>query len=144
MKQRLSNILRANGFHTDAGEKVADGEAYQLGSDDPDVALAMIVLDEDMLAPQGDRKRAIHLPIDIIILVKPDLSDVRGSIEDAIEDVRRAVEGDGENDRMLGGILANTLRLGPIRTLPRDSGTSTAGATLPYSLPISDGYGVNP
>jgi hypothetical protein len=136
MRSRLETITQANGFNTNAGEQIAVGEAYNLGPDDPDIALAMIVNDEDMLAPQGDVKRAIHLPIDVVVLVKPDLDDVIGSIELAIDDVRIAVE----SDRTLGNVLINTLRLGPIRTLPRESGSSVAGAILPYSLPISEAY----
>lgn len=137
-KALLTGIKRADGYFTDAGEVIAVGEAYQLGPDDPDVVLAMIVNDEDMLAPQGDVKRAVHLPIDVVVLVRPNLDDVIGSIEDGIEDVRRAVEA----DRTLGGILINTLRLGRIRTLPRESATATAGAVLPYTLPVSDAYGL--
>lgn len=138
-KNRLQTIRTANGFHTDAGAVIAVGEAYQLGPDDPNVALSMVILDEVILPARGDLKISMHLPIEVIVLVKPDLDDVIGSIEDVIEDVKRAVE---RGDRQFDGRLDNTLRRGSIRTLPRESGASTCGATIPYTLPLSEAYGL--
>ncbi len=138
-KARLATILKANGFHTDAGAVIAVGEAYQLAKDDPDVALAIVVLDEMLLPPRGDLKISMHLPIEVIVLVKPDLDDVIGSIEDGIEDVKRAIE---LGDRQFGGLLDNTIRRGSIRTLPRESGSQTCGAIVPYTLPMSEAYGL--
>ncbi len=138
-KRRLQQIEQSNGYLTNVGQVIAVGEAYQLGPDDPPAALAMVILDEDRLPARGDIKISFHLPIEVIVLVKPDLDDVIGSIEDGIQDVKQAIE---RGDRQFGGILDNTLRRGIIRTLPRESGSQTCGAIIPYTLPISEAYGL--
>jgi len=138
MKNRLSTIAIANGYHTDAGADIADGEVYELGPDDPPVSLAMVVKKETLIQYQADVKLAFHLPVEVVILVRPDLDDVRGAIEDAIEDVKKAME---TGDRQFDGILANPLRRGEIEPLDRTSGSTVAGAIIPYTLPISEGYG---
>lgn len=137
-KNRLSAILIANGYHTDAGAEIADSEVYELGPDDPPVSLAMVVKKEVLIQHQADVKLALHLPVEVVILVRPNLDDVRGSIEDAIEDVKRAME---TGDRQFDGLLVNTLRRGEIEPLDRTTGSNVAGAIIPYTLPISEAYG---
>jgi len=139
-KDRLQQITIANGYLTNAGaHKIAVGEAYQLGQNDPPIALSMVILDEDHQPIRQDLKISFDLPIDVIVLVKPDLDDVIGSIEDGIADVKKAVE---RGDRQFDGLLTGRLRRGQVRTLPRESGSSVCGAIITYRLPISEAYGL--
>ena len=138
-KSRLAQIQTTNGFLTNLGQEIAVGEAYQLGSDDPDAALAMVILDEDHQPIRQDLKISFDLPIEVIVLVKPNLDDVIGSIEDGIADVKIALE---RGDRQFDGLLTGRMRRGRVRTLPRESGSSTCGAIIPYTLPISEAYGL--
>ena len=140
LKGRLETIQVANGFNTDGGLSVFLGELPALGPDDPDVAIAMVVGDDEVRYP-ADLKMLIHLPIDVIAVAKPD-SENRNKpwamVEALLIDIKVAVELD---DRQLGGLLDNTMRRGNTRTLPRETGSDIIGASITYQLPYVESFG---
>lgn len=135
---RLAAIQVANGFATDIGLQYFVGETPTLGADDPEAALAVLIGAEQ---PQWQGKKCyITLPIDVHVIV-PAGASAYAAQEDAIADVKRAIEVDHD----LGGLLSSAgqfpLRRGAIRPLPRESGSTEVGAVLPYEASFTEGWG---
>lgn len=134
---RVQLIRTEHGYKTDAGRLVFLGEAFELGPDDPDVAIAIVVLDDD--PTQRAEKVHIDLPIDFRALAKADQDQPWLAVEDIIGDIKRAVE---QEDRTLGKLVNHPgLERRPTRTLPRAPGSETVGASLVYLAPYSEVWG---
>ena len=133
---RVSAIQVANGFATDAGAVVIVGETPELGPDDPTVALA-VILGDDQPGYQGEHV-FVELPIGIQALARADLEQPWLSIEAVIADIKRAVE---LEDRTLGGVVRRFLQRGPTRALPREPGSTTVGAVVTYIAPFVEQWG---
>lgn len=142
LASRLESIAVADGFNTNLGATVLINEVPLLGEDDPASAVAMLTLQSDDTW-QG-KAFLVRLPIVLLILVNcdqvADTSDAWVVLEQAIADVRRAIE---TEDRTLGGLLTAPFGLerGPLETLPREPGTSTLGAVLNYVAPFKEAWG---
>lgn len=125
IKDRLAVIEVNSGFQTNAGRLVFLGEVPALGTDDPDVALAILPLDV-----QVGPNRFMVWPVEIQGLAKADLEEPWVAAEAALADVAQAFE---LEDRTLGG-LVKSMEVGPTRTLPREDGSTVVGFAQQYLL----------
>lgn len=133
---RIGAIQIAKGFATDAGLAVTLGESPQLGPDDPDVMIAIIVNDDD---PKFQGLQIMtQLPVSIQALAKADLADPWLAVEALLGDIKRAVE---LPDRTLGGLVKRQIERGSTRTLPRESGSTVVGAQVTYVCPYTEVWG---
>lgn len=136
LRERVRVIRRAAGYASDAGETVFMGEAPELGEDDPEQAIAIIVEDE---APGhvGENVQSL-LPVTIAALAKADLDEPWMSAEAVLADIKRAVE---LADRTLGGAVRDRMQRGITRTLQREPGSVTVGIAIQYLCPIVEKWG---
>jgi hypothetical protein len=129
---RVTAIQVANGFSTDAGLAVLFGETPMLGPDDPSAAIAVIVGDDqspDPYANLGDDVLT-QVPVDIQAIARADVDQPWQTVEAIIADIKRAVE---TGDRTLGGLLTRNLQRGRTRTLNREPGATSIGASVQYA-----------
>lgn len=133
---RLAAITVANGFATNAGQKIYQNYTPELTSkDEPDAALALLI-DEDRHEQHGD-KLLIELPLMVCSLVKVSLDDPLSLSEAVIGDIKKAVE----IDTHLNGLLRDYMERGSTQTLERQAGSVTVGSVVPYVLPYSEKWG---
>ncbi len=137
-EDQLATIRIANGFQTDAGQKVFAGEAPELGESDPEAAMALLLEDEETLWQRGGTAAIVKLPFTISAIAKADLEAPWRTVEQVLSDVRKAVE---IEDRTLGGILNNALERTGIRTLKREAGSTTVGVAVTYTATFKEGWG---
>ena len=135
-KTRLEAIRADDGFNTDAGLAVVAGEVPTLGPDDPDVAIAVLVGDDEPKA-QGNAL-FIRLPIELAAVAKATLDAPWVAVEAVLEDIKRAME---LQDRTLGGLAVSNIERGSTRTLPRESGSTTVGAAMTYFCSYKEAWG---
>lgn len=134
--ERLETIAVANGYQTDAGQTLFIGETPALGEDDPAAAIAVLVGDEE---PQYQGEQLlIRLPYDVQAHVRADLDEPWLTVEQVIADIKRAVE---LADRTLGGLVKRQIERGAVRALPRESGSTTVGASVTYYAPYTEAWG---
>ncbi len=131
----VREITIANGFATDAGNTVYIGETAQLGDDDPDQAIALVVDDDDARSPGYV---FVTLPIVVQALAKADLDEPWLVVESLLGDLKRAIE---TEDRTLGGLLKSELQRGSTRTLAREPGSTTVGAAITYRCEYVEVWG---
>ncbi len=131
----VREITIAHGFATDAGDKVFLGETAQLGEDDPDQAIALVVDDDEARSPGYV---FVTLPIVVQALAKADLDEPWLAVEALLGDLKRAIE---QTDRTLGGLLKSELQRGSTRTLPREPGSTTVGASITYHCEYVEVWG---
>lgn len=136
LRDRVEVIATAAGYETDAGRAVFVGEAPDLGEDDPDQAIALIVGDE----VPGSQAENVHteLPINIAALAKADIDQPWLAAEAVLGDIKRAVE---LEDRTLGGLVKLRLQRGPTRTMQREPGSATVGIAIQYRAPYVEKWG---
>lgn len=136
LRDRLALITVEHGFNTDAGATLFTGETPELGEGDPEVAIALLVRDEE---PQFQGENILtRLPIEIQALAKADLNDPYLVAEQILGDIKRAVELD---DRTLGGLVRRQLERGVTRTLTRQPGSVTVGVGVLYVAPYVEKWG---
>jgi hypothetical protein len=130
--------LAGNGepFATDLGQNAHLGVMPQFGQDDPDVAL-VVMPDDDSPGYQGENVVA-KWPIHVAVVAKVSIDEPWQVIEDAIGDIKRAVE---TADRMLGGKPRHALLRGPTRAIPREPGSLTVGASVTYIVTVTEKWG---
>lgn len=131
----VSGIEQSAGFHTDAGHAVALGERVDLGEQDPDVGIA-IVLEPDEVINQHVGIR-ILLTAEIQALAKVDINEPYLAIERVLADIKRAIE---IEDRKLG-ILTEPITRGSTRTITREPGSTTAGVGVSYRISYPEVWG---
>jgi hypothetical protein len=133
---RVAEIRTENGYATDAGQKVFAGKVVQLGPADPKEALAVFIAAESPSFQRGNVLSA--LPIRIIALVET-LGDAPAlRLEDAIGDIKRAME---TADRTLGGLIRDGLKRGDTQVFDLQPGGTTTAASVAYFAPYVDGWG---
>lgn len=138
IKARLAVITVANGYATDAGQLIALGEVTELGDDDPDAALAIVVGD-DAPKPQSTVGTTLaEWPLRIAALAKADLAEPWTTVEQVLGDIKRAFE---LSDRTLGGLLKGDIQRGSTRVIPRDPGSTTIGVAITYVGIVSERWG---
>lgn len=124
-------------FFTDVGWCVYLQEFPELGPEDPDAAVA-IVLPEDEVPAQMVNV-VTRLPIEIHALAKVgDASRPWETVEAVLADIRRAIE---LEDRTLGGLLRDQMRRGPTKATEREPGSTTVGASITYPVLYVEGWG---
>lgn len=136
---RLREIKIANGFNTDAGEAVNVGFAPALGDDDSEIAIAILIDDDD--APNFEQEQVFYnLPVEIQALASSarDREMPWMVIEQLLQDIKRAME---LEDRTLGKLLSHWMTRGVTRTLPREAGSHTRGLAITYRFPIAEKWG---
>lgn len=136
LRARLQAITRIGGYATDAGALVFLGEQPDLGPDDPDVALAIGVGDDEP-GHQGEHV-FIRLPLEIQAIAKASLDEPWLTIEAVIGDIKKAVE---QSDRTLGGYVKRQIERGVTRTLAREPGSTTVGVGITYVAPYVEVWG---
>jgi hypothetical protein len=142
VKARLEAIRRPEegepdtGFATDAGQTVTLNEAPAFGDDDPPVAIAIVVGEEQVTWQNG--RLLILLPLDIQVLSVASLDAPWVAIEDVLGDVKRAME---LGDRRLNRLLSWDMERGGVRTLEREPGHPTVGAAIPYQVRFMEAWG---
>lgn len=135
---RLELIRTANGFDTDAGQKVHFGEIPALGPDDPAQIIAVVVGVEQSQWIQDGLKLQVGLPVNIVAIVNADLSQPYLAIEQVIGDIKRGIE---LPDRYLDGVLQWPFERGTVQTLQRESGSTYVGAAVTYLVRYEEGWG---
>jgi hypothetical protein len=134
MRTRLRLIRKVNGYSTDAGDHVFLGETPQLGPDDPDEAIA-IVVGEDEPTVQGP-KVILSLPVQVQAHVKVTAADPWMSVENLVADIKKAVETDHDLGRRV-----NDLQRGPVAPLEREDGSEVVGCGVEYRLVYAEKWG---
>lgn len=123
-------------YQTSAGLHVYLGEEPGFGPDDPDLAIAIVVGDEEP-GYQGENI-FINLPIGFRVLAKASLDEPWTAVEAVIADVKRAVE---QPDRTLGGLVKRQIQRGAVSTLQREAGSLAVGAVSVYRAPYLEMWG---
>jgi hypothetical protein len=134
-RTRLQAIRTENGFRTNLGDQVLLGELPMLGKDDP-VGLAVGAGDEVIGSVREHVK--VRLPVEIYVVAFADQENPWVAVEEAIADVKQAVE---LADRTFTRLLLDNMQRGPTRTLPRESGSTTIGAVVTYFADYTDLWG---
>ncbi len=138
---RAKTILQANGFNTGAGENVWLGEIPGLGEDDPDVAIAIVVMDTTNTKAPSTMKISETLPIAVCAVAKAGRSDSWMTVELILQDIKRAIELQDEESRRFGKLLAGYLERGATVTLERNVGHDVVGGAVIYEAPIAEVWG---
>jgi len=136
IQTRLQAIRVGGGYNTDAGLAVYLGESPVLGPDDPDVAIAIVPIDDAVDAQV--KGLLIALPVEIEALAKADLAEPWVAVEQILQDIKRAHE---LEDRTLGGLLSSAFERGTTRSLPRQPGSTTVGAGIGYLCRYKEAWG---
>ncbi len=136
IRTRLAGITVANGFATDAGLTLLLGETPRLGSDDPDIAIAIVVGADD---PQYQGANlSITLPVELHAIARPDLDQPWVAVETVLADIKRAIE---LEDRTLDGLVPRRLERGSTQTLERETGEDVVGVSVTYLASYVEGWG---
>lgn len=135
---RVGAIQKANGYATDAGLKIFFGSAAELGDDDPDSAIAILVQDDQTSGGALGEDEQTFLPVDLAALAKASGDLAWVEIELVIGDIKRAIE---TADRSFNGLLARTLFRGRTKVLKRAPGSTTIGAAITYTANYLDQWG---
>lgn len=140
---RLTAILTADGFNTNAGQAVSLNEVPELGEDDPDVAVALLI-GQTLIKQQG-QKLFVDVQFEIQAIAKIARPDAPGeawhpwiAAEDVLEDVKRAWE---LEDMDFGGLLNCEMERSEEETAERQPGSSTVGVAIRYRMRYSERWG---
>lgn len=142
---RVAGIKRTSGYQTDAGRALYTQEVPELGQDDPDAAIAILVAEDDPTV-QG-MQVGISLPFDFCAIAKAGSAGAWVAIEAMLADIKKAVE---SGDRHLTAedstgktakYSPSGMRRGTTRTIPRESGSQTVGVAIRYVVPYAEVWG---
>lgn len=141
VQARLAEITVANGFNTDAGAALYLGFAPELGENDPDDAIAVLVGEDDLDDFQGPSV-SYELPIEIQAITKLTEDDQKEhpwmKVEQIIQDIKRAFE---LEDRQFDGSLTLPIERGNTKTLRREAGSTSVGAGISYLARLKEAWG---
>jgi hypothetical protein len=136
----LEGIRREGGYTTDAGNAVYVYETPALGPDDPEEAIALMVL-EDSVIYQIDRM-GIQMPIEIQALGRANAAHGTAyaaiAAERVLADIKRAVE---TSDRTLGGLVKPYVQRGSARVMERQDGSLAVGVAIRYDVAFQESWG---
>lgn len=136
MLSRVSAIKRSDGFNTDAGLAFYAGDNPVLGDDDPESAVAVILREEPVISSRENV--SVRLQIEVQAIAKADVNQSWLKAEELLADIKKAVE---LSDRTLGGLTPNRIERNGARTLPRDTGATTVGASVFYATNYIEAWG---
>lgn len=133
---RLAEIQLQHDYYTDAGDAIYVNESPQLGSDDPNEAIAVMVgEDEPRIAGPG---LLITLPIAVHALARADLEDRWTRVEKLLADIKAALE---LEDRRFDGLLTGDLERGSTVTLERSEHSLAIGVAVNYRAQYKEAWG---
>lgn len=136
---RAEAIQAGDDFATDAGLNMTLGATLELGESDADYALNVVVGDEEATLPGQQLATSVTVPFEFQMLAKAGLDNAWLVIEAGIGDIKRAIE---REDRQLGlGRIVRLIQRGPVRTLPREPGSTTVGAGVTYLVSYAETWG---
>jgi hypothetical protein len=137
LKARLADVQRTNDFQTDIGLCLFVNEIPELGPDDPRESVCLLMGGEQL---RGNWPAVlVEAEIYVLVLVDATLTDGWVVLEQAIADVKQAIELD--DDRRLSGLLHSPIERGAIETATREPGTSAMAATVPYTVRYKETWG---
>ena len=142
---RLRAITRNDGYRTDLGLTELVGELPRFGPDDPKQVIAMMPQEDRIEGEFQEGKIPILWPIDIAVLVSPEIDEPWAIVEAGLFDVKKAIETD---DRTLGGLLKGGknnpggLLRGSTETFKRTAGSEAVGALITYACPYWESWGL--
>ncbi len=133
VRERLSGISTADGYHTDAGRTVYFGEAPMLSpGDEADTAILLRAGPDEVTHLGANVTRAIQLQI--AALARADLSEPWVAAERVLADVQRIIESSDRAARTLGERAKwQGLEPGQIDTLEREEGATTVAVEITYT-----------
>jgi hypothetical protein len=138
MLERAQVIRQSGGFWTDAGATIVLGQRLQLGEDDPDSALEVLVGDDEPTTYQNG-KLFYRIPFVFTALSRAGRADAWRDAERLLADVKRAIELD---DLRLDGLLEHPgLERSPASVVPRDPGSTDVGISVTYFAPLAESWG---
>jgi hypothetical protein len=161
LETRLGKIQKSKGYSSDAGLNIFLGEVPILGKDDPDTALAILLLNDEALEgsfTQGGLVR-YKVPIEVYATAKiPSRARPLLVFEGLIADIKQAAEIEGRDtgtnaarDRYLGIIpdsdpakpvtLPKGFERGSTRVHFREGGSEIIGVTVEYFMSIEEQWG---
>lgn len=113
------------------------GEVTELGPDDPPAAIS-IVAGEDSVTRQGN-KFLLTLPIELQAIVRVDIEEPHAQGESLLAGIKRAFE---LADRTLNGLVtSDSIQRLSTRVLPRESGMTTVGVGVTYTVDYEETWG---
>lgn len=135
---RAQAITRVYGFNTDAGKTLVLGERIQLGENDPDSALQLLVGDDERATWQAG-KLFYRIPYRFTALSRAGREDSWRDAERLLQDVKRAIE---LADTSLDGLLCHPgLERSPAKVLEREAGAVDVGIEVTYWAPLQETWG---
>lgn len=136
--ERAQVITQVDGFNTDAGKALVIGESRQLGPDDPDSVLLLLIGNDDRATWQAG-KVFYRIPFRFQVISKAGREDTWRDVERLLQDVKRAIE---LADLRLGGLLDHPgLERQPGRVLEREPGATDVGIELTYLASLQETWG---
>lgn len=133
---RLSGILKVNGYQTDAGALVFDGQTPNLSEADPEQALA-VILGAETVGYQGENV-LVTLSVEIHAVIRADVDQPAAAGEAVLADIKKAVEVDHD----LGGILLpRGLERGASAAARREQGSEYTAAVVEYRCRFVEKWG---
>lgn len=140
--ERLEAIQAGAEFFTNLGARVYVNELPPFGEHDPAYALAVTTPSDT--AERVGPAWICQMPLFVMVLADADKTASHGDswkeIEHGIVDVKRAIE--EVADLSFGGlIIPNAFERGEVVVSPREPGTMSYGAIIPYLVSYKEGIG---
>ena len=137
---RLQAIDQADErFVTAAGLNIQLGDLRELGEGDPDEALAVHLVEDDVR--MAGPAMLINATLQIGALCKVTTADPWTRVEQILADIKVAMEISETPERRLAGLLTGPMERRPVQAYEREPGSLTAGLVLSYSLQWKEGWG---
>ena len=140
---RLALIKTADGYQTNVGASPSTtlvlGESVELGQDDPEAVIAIVVGDEE--PRRSDENVYSVLPVEFQALVRVSangsFSVAYLAAEAILSDIKKAIE---TPDRF-ASLVRPRIERGVVRTVPREPGSLTVGVGITYLAPRIEAWG---
>lgn len=136
VRGRLSGILVADGFQTNAGQNVLVGMVPSFSPDDPTQAIALLI-DKDEPSYQGEAV-VIRVPLVVHACVRADVSDPCVAAEAVIADIKKAIETDHDLGKLA---LARGLERGVVSAAIREQGSEYVAGSVEYRITYREVWG---
>lgn len=133
---RLQLIKVRRGFQTDAGKLVLLDEFPSFGESDTDIAIAMVVLPDEV--GYTGVNTVVSLPIEIQAIARAELEYPWREAEAVLADIKKAIE---LEDRRLNELARPYIVRGTTRTMSREEGQNFVGRGITYVVPYVEGWG---
>ncbi len=140
LKARAATITVANGYFTNAGQRVEYGNAGHT-TDDALPRVTLSVEDVEPPTPRNQHKAMRRLPVRAEIKLAPaDALSPLDAAEDALADLKTALFEAG--DRTLGIVGVHNIEEGREGVVDRADGSTLVGAWVEFAVFYSEKYGL--